>query len=346
MTTKNQQSQRGQLVEQLFLPVRAVETEGGVLRFEAIVSEADYVNGNSRLYPESILFPAFMALKEKGLANYPGLVDHPDPWEPGSISDIGIAWEDLWFEGKRVIAKGRAISTSKGRDLSAAMESGIPIGFSTRGYGEWEEETRDGRSVRVMKSIKFETVADAVLTPSVTFARVRSVSKEDQERMNEELQAAQAALAEAEAKLAAAEQRATEAAEAQTTATEALTTENAALTQRVADLEAALAATGEAAIEAKLVALTAGHRFAATIVEQAKALGATAENAEAVVKSLTALVEAAATASNTGKPQTPAGDLSTDEDTTEDALPEGAIKVGDRVFTAEVLAELKAAGLY
>lgn len=338
MTTEAKQ-QCGPVVEELFLPVRSVENEGGVLRFEAIVSEADYVNGNSRLYPEAVLFPAFMALKEKGLENYPGLVDHPDPWGPGSISDIGIAWEDVWFEGKRVIARGRAVSTTKGKDLCAAMENKIPVGFSTRGYGEWEEETRDGRSVRVFKTIKFETVADAVLTPSVTFARVRSISKEEQERMNEELQTAQTALSAAEARVA----ELTAANEAQATVAEALTADNAALKQRVADLEAAIAAASTEAVEAKLVTLTAGHRFAATIVEQAKALGATIETAETVVKSLTALVEAAATAQPTAAPT---GDVSTTEDATEDVLPEGAIRVGDRVFTAEALAELKASGLY
>ena len=99
--------------------VKVLESTGdGAFRFEAVVSEADYINQNRRMYPERVLFPAFSKVTAE-IERHPGTVDHPDPYGPVSVSDLGIAWESFWFEGSQVIGRGRIIPTAKGRDLQA-----------------------------------------------------------------------------------------------------------------------------------------------------------------------------------------------------------------------------------
>ena len=77
-----------QLTEERRTVARVLENEGGVFRFEAVVSQADFLNRNRRIYPEGVLFPAFERLNDR-LAERPGLVDHP-AFGPSSVSDIGI----------------------------------------------------------------------------------------------------------------------------------------------------------------------------------------------------------------------------------------------------------------
>lgn len=327
------------IVEHRVSPVRLLESDGsGTLRFEAVVSEADYVNGNRRLYPREVLWPAFEALLEK-LARHPGLVDHPGPYDPSSVSDIGIVWEHFWMEGNLVMGRGRVVPTQRGKDLQAAMEAGVEIGFSTRGYGYGTEEQLDGKTITRMESYKFDPdgSVDAVINPSVRHARLRGYAKEDQEKMENELkqaaealEAAQAAQKGAEAKLGEAEQRA---AEASARADE--------LAAKVAELEKALADREAASIadkvEAKLLALTSEHRFGAAIRTEVKKLAESGiqlapDNIATYVAAFAGLVESAATASAEGA--APRGDLSTHED----AEPEEAL-------SAEKRQELMDAGL-
>lgn len=364
------------IVEERFSPVKILEAEegqpSGALRFEAVVSTADFVNRNSRIYPEDVLFPAFVAynrLIDEGVAQ-PGLVDHPGMFDGPSLAAVGIKWERFWFEGKDVVGRGSVVMTQRGSDLAALMKAGVSVAFSTRGYGETEEIIGpDGTPVQQMKPGYTLDTVDAVCDPSVFRARVRRVSQEEKELMNEleELKALveklTAELAEATEKLAGfagVEESHQSEVEGLKGTVESLTNEKAGLEAqvaeltakleaqetarkeqvedleaRIAELEAELAKERETATEnaltAKLHELTEGHRFAQAIINEARELGVNLETVEKVVGRLTALVEAAGAAANEVAPR---GDVSTDEDVPEEPVVEG------EKLNAEQLAEL------
>jgi hypothetical protein len=338
------------LCEELIAPVEVLENaQGGVFRFKAVVSEADFLNGNRRIYPQDVLFPAFERLNEAiaGKTAQPGLVDHPEPFNPSSVSDIGIAWTGFSFEGKQVFGEGRIVPTAKGRDLQAAMEAGIPVGFSTRGFGTSEEiEVEGGKKARRMLELELETV-DAVVNPSVRHARVQSYAKEEKDRMEQELLEAKAALEAAEAAKAAAEAKVAELeaqlAEAATRA-EAAESRATELEGRVAELETleaeAAALRAENELTAKLNELTEGHRFAATIIAEARELGVNIENAEKVVTRLKGLVEGVAASAN--ETPGPRGVLS-DEEERQDEGDQGDENAHE--LTEAEIEELRQAGL-
>jgi hypothetical protein len=244
------------------------------------------------------------------------------------VRDLGIAWESFRREGSLIIGVGRVIGTAKGRDLQAAMEAGVAVGFSTRGRGAGEEQQLAGRTVFVLDSYELDTV-DAVVDPSVGHARVRSFTKEEKEQMDKELKEAQEALEAATGRAAELEQQLSEATSAREAA-EGLVAERderiVSLEARVAELEGELETRQEDALEAKLISLTNGHRFAPTIIAQAKALGVTLESAENVVAVLSGMVEGIAAAHNEEVPADegqPRGVVSTEEDKEPEAPADG-----------------------
>jgi hypothetical protein len=337
------------LSEERRAPVKVLESDAqGVFRFEAVVSEADHLNQNRRVYPEAILFPAFQAYNNALIAGYadPGLVDHPGIFDGGpSVSDIGIKWENFRTEGKLVIGVGVVVPTRAGLDMQQVMLAGVPVGFSTRGYGEQEEITaEDGKPANRMTAYELETV-DAVVSPSVKHARVRSYRQEETEQMEKELLEAKAALEAAQARIAGLEgitverdellaklEEANSALEAAQARIAELETAAAELETLKADAEALRA---ENELTAKLNELTEGHRFAPTIISEARELGVTLENVEKVVARLMPLVEAAGSKANEGGE--PRGDVShTGEE--EDSEPSVSVK-----YTAEQLADLRGA---
>ena len=343
---------REAIVEEHIAPVQVLESDGsGVFRFEAIVSEADFVNRNKRIYPEQVLFPAFDRLNERIARNLaePGLVDHPRPFEGASISNVGILWERFFFEGKLVKGQGRIVSTARGRDLQAAMEAGVPVGFSTRGWADMDDTEMDGETIHTVRELELTTI-DAVTDPSVRHARVLRFSKEEAETMARDLENVQAELTAATERVAALEARE---GEYQTRIAEleaAAVAEQTQLQNRVTELEVQLEEARsrigelevektEADVQNKLNELTVEHRFGATIrakvAEMRKSgLTVTLDNLESVVQMFRELVEAAGSAANDGLPK---GDLSTEEDIEHDADADE--------LTEEQMAELRAAGL-
>jgi hypothetical protein len=321
--------------------------------FEAIVSEADYINRNGRMYPMNVLWPAFELVRQD-LAAYPGAVGHPmDP----SFEDIGIMWSDFWMEGNYIKGRGSVVWTAKGSDLAANLEAGVKVGFSTRTYASFEDQTIDGQTVRVAREMDPPYV-DAVLTPSVKHATVLSVSKEQLDmELEEKLTAANEAVVAVEAKLVEANESAAliagELAEA-VAASEVAAARALAAEARIVELEAIIAERAEVeaveALEARLITLTSGHRFAPTIIAEAKKLGVSLETAEMIVNVLTPLVEGAASAHN--EEGAPKGDLSTTEDAPIAALPERTPAQEAELYeahlltlSAERIVELKGLGL-
>lgn len=308
-----------------FAPARIVEseTEGDKrTHFEALLSEGDYINGNGRMYPLDVLWPAFEAANQN-ISRHFGAVDHPEEgfFGPGfSVTDIGIAWERFWLEGKQIFGRGAIVPTAKGKDLEAVLLAGVPIGFSTRGIGSSEERDLGGQTVSVITSYELESI-DAVTTPSVDHARPRNVTKEDLE-MNEELKQALEAIRLAETALV--ERRA--AVEAQESEAlgrvavlegqiEQLRTENSELVAQLKDANAKLSA---ADFTNTLNSLTDSDRFGAAIRQRVTSLvesgvSVSVQQLESVVENFRQLVNGLATGSNDSEGE-PKGDLSTDED--------------------------------
>lgn len=341
------QSKNRLFIEHRVSPIKVVENNGGgSLRFEAVISEVDYVNNNGRMYPLNVVWPAFEGMMQN-IARHPGLVDHPGYFEPASVSAVGVVWETFWLEGNLIVGRGRIVPTQKGKDLAAAIEAGIEIGFSTRGYGKSRNVQMDGRTVEMIETYTFDPDGgiDAVINPSVRHARVRGFTKEEIDKMDEELKQIKEALDATEIAKVEAEQKLVEA-EAKLAVFEARISElegvKMTLEARVADLEAELARRDKEhaayLLETKLFTLTNEHRFGAAIRAEIKKLAesgvaVTLENIETLVATFTALVESAASAVNeTGG--LPRGDLHTEED-------EGMVDT----LTPEQREELERAGL-
>ena len=277
--------------EQITSKVSVLEKlENGTIRFEAVVSEADFINGNRRMYPMSVLADGFERLNQR-LQEVTtldvGTVDHPDDPDDISLSDLGIIWEHFKFEGTTVVGVGRAIPTTKGRDLIALLEAGVRVGFSTRGIFEWEERVIDDRLIRhALSCIELEGV-DAVVRPSVKHARSRAILKEEEERMDKE----ERAKLESERDTAA-----SRASEAESKAQRLQEQLDAVLAERdalKADAAVYAAERAKVALSNKVIELVGEHRFAESILAEIKELGeiVTLENAETIVSRVTALVE-------------------------------------------------------
>lgn len=318
------------LTEQRFDTVNVLENvpataeSKGKFRFEAIVSEADFVNRNRRKYPMEILWPAFEKVNAN-LAQYPGAVDHPDPWSPVKIEEQGIKWLRFWQDGNYIKGEGEIIPTDKGRNLQVVMEAGVAVGFSTRAKAssKIEEDPMTGGIVEVITGMTPPFV-DAVTDPSVGHARVTSTTKEGYEGMEanallELLEAKTLKLAQAEVavELATVQEAARASEAAKTEAVAKLEAANARIAELEAQIAEAALADQTTLITARLAELTADDRFGATIrVKALKVPGISLENAEQVVSDIRELVNEVAAASNesVAAPATPAGDLTSDED--------------------------------
>jgi hypothetical protein len=299
------------------VPSSITPSDDGAFRFEAELSEADAVNKNGRLYPLGILGPAIEEARPT-LNARPGTVDHPDPDQPLSISDNGILWENIWFDGNRMLGRGKIIETAKGLDLKANIKAGVAVGFSTRGYGIFERRERDGKVFNEAVSYRYETT-DAVVNPSSHNARIINFVGEaeeaqmDIEKLIQDLANERAATIVAKAAAEAAEASKAKDAE-RISALEAevarltgeLTTANESIqTQATEIAQLQLEAAGDPALN-RLNELTSDELFGEAIRAQVKAtledtgVAPTVEGVEKLVARYRPLVEGLAAAGNNG----------------------------------------------
>ena len=65
-----------------------------------------------------------------------GEAEHPsDKGGRPSLLETVIKWEAAGLSGDSVLLEGVILPTSKGRDILALVENGVPVGVSMRGYG-------------------------------------------------------------------------------------------------------------------------------------------------------------------------------------------------------------------
>lgn len=144
----------------------ATKAPNGALKFRGKFQEANAVNKNRRMYPESILKSNVErlteAVKHRGLV---GELDHP--------TDSIIHFESashlvtkLWWEGQTLMGEGEVLNTPSGKVLRSLIEAGVRVGISSRGVGNGQ--TNDDGVLVIGESYKLITF-DAVADPS-TFA--------------------------------------------------------------------------------------------------------------------------------------------------------------------------------
>lgn len=136
---------------------------------------ADEINGNGRLYSESVIGamvsdwePHLRESRGQGrLMVLTGEVEHPSDKgkkRPEFLETV-VRWDTLDWDGKRLNVEGDLILTSKGRDVEILMEAGVNPGGSIRGIGASKIKKVDGEKIEEVQWAVLNA-ADLVGDPS------------------------------------------------------------------------------------------------------------------------------------------------------------------------------------
>lgn len=174
--TESQQAHinKQRLIETSESALTVIGESNGGKRIKAIGVTAGIVNGNKRRYPRAVLADAVQRLNSKlnesagqGRLILTGEAEHPsDKGGKANILETVFKWDAVSLNAAgQVVLEGAIIPTSKGRDLQAIAESGVPVKLSQRGYGEMTILKENGQSVSEVTYLEI-TGYDAVATPS------------------------------------------------------------------------------------------------------------------------------------------------------------------------------------
>lgn len=114
------------------------DAKTGPRRISGVAKEADKINLNRRYFSldvlKAIVEAAQTDLKDGSLI---GLVQHPDYWDgpKGRIENIGIRYDKLWMDGKKMMFEGELVGTTQGQNLLAVLDAKIKVGMSTQVTG-------------------------------------------------------------------------------------------------------------------------------------------------------------------------------------------------------------------
>lgn len=300
----NPQLQDGSEIEQ---PEGAAPKKGRYVT--AVLSVANKVNKNRRLYTREELEVASNRFFTESASLYPGTNKHPKPGQELDYTDSVVLWEERWWDGDNLMGRGRIVETAKGKDLIANLDAGVKIGFSTRGYAKAKPKTGPNGAYNEMTDYLLETI-DVVVQPSEVSARMVSYVGESV-KMEEDFRTLVTEAAEAKAELKA-NARELERANASVTkleaALESVNTEVAELRSKISVLESENAELkthqAQEGANAELLKLTQDHRFGESIRvkvrELAEDLGVklTVESVSKLVERVKPLVENVAAAGN------------------------------------------------
>lgn len=162
------------------------ETSDGARRIRAIGITADVVNANNRIYPRSVLESAINNLRlnesraGSGRLILTGEAEHPsDKGGRRNILETVVSWDAANLdETGQVLIEGSIVPTSKGRDILALIEAGVPVGISQRAYGRSKTAKRAGKSVEEITELTI-TGYDLVAEPSDPNGRILESQQED-----------------------------------------------------------------------------------------------------------------------------------------------------------------------
>lgn len=163
------------------------ENKDGRTIFRGKFQEADVINKNRRMYPESVLRKTAKMLEEqiqnRGMF---GELDHPTD-SIVHLANASHIVSKLWWEGKVLMGEGEVLNTPAGKVLKALIEGGVRIGISSRGVGSGQVNSEGVLVIgESYKLITFDAVAD----PSTPFAyqeKYEKAKKETYEATPEEI---------------------------------------------------------------------------------------------------------------------------------------------------------------
>lgn len=108
--------------------------------FRSILSEADTMNGNHRIYPKNVLRTVFNEAKEKSeRTGQPiiGEIEHPRDGHV-NLERIAVTFPEFTWDEETGQIRGKAVPTltEAGRTIEGLAKSGMKICFSTRMAGK------------------------------------------------------------------------------------------------------------------------------------------------------------------------------------------------------------------
>ena len=112
--------------------------EGGMM-LSGKLQEAEFENGNGRMYPQGILereVKKYAAVVEDRRAL--GELDHPES-SIINLANVSHMITKVWMEGASVMGKCKVLNTPAGQILRSLVESDVKIGISSRGMGSVTE---------------------------------------------------------------------------------------------------------------------------------------------------------------------------------------------------------------
>jgi hypothetical protein len=148
-----------------FQPLQILQEGKGAsksMRVRGVFSEADKRNGNSRVYPESLLVREVKRLQNTiGERRLIGELDHPSD-EVVHLSNASHIITDLKMEGKTLIGEAEFLDTPSGRILQELVKAGVRIGISSRATGAVEHDMKEDAYVVQdnLKMITWDMVSD------------------------------------------------------------------------------------------------------------------------------------------------------------------------------------------
>lgn len=161
--------------------IEKVKNDPGVLmRIGPIpVSEAGVENANKRIYDDELWESVVTCEGTKKRVNERkmlGELDHPETDRGTKLDRVSHVITFMKKEGNRVLQTFEVLNTPMGKIAEALFDARIPVGVSTRGYGD-TEVGQDGKDHVKAESYVYDTT-DFVADPSAKlFAQMESTQR-------------------------------------------------------------------------------------------------------------------------------------------------------------------------
>lgn len=124
------------------------------------ISRPGQLNLNDRIYGIDLWEKV---IRETGGVHFGGLCDHPD--DDGSVKDLFCRWSNLRFnEDKSLVLADCYLFGKWGQHAKDAIDAGLPIGFSSVGFGDFLPSPNS--NVINPETFSLDRPADWVLNPS------------------------------------------------------------------------------------------------------------------------------------------------------------------------------------
>lgn len=163
------------ITETLDANTHILESSDGLKKnyfIEGIYLQSEVINGNGRLYPESVMDSAVAKYMPLIAANRAlGELNHP-PTPAINYERAAIKTISLIKEGNNYIGKSKLLSTPLGELLKGLVDDGVQLAVSSRGLGSIKETK--GVSI-VQDDFTLSAAADVVSDPSAPDAFVQGI---------------------------------------------------------------------------------------------------------------------------------------------------------------------------